>query len=192
MVEINRLKTQRFPKVVETFNDDVPGRLLVETESYDSDEEIYEIVENDIQTTDFELDPNSNNFLNNNLPSDNIQSNFTTVLKVQQALDQISYSLGQFMTERGNSMQRNIFRLNNGAPLDIPNVQDIPLDVRMMAYLLAQGDNRNVEELLRTVHQNVVVNVNLSYYFKIMLVMLTFNTLLLFKWMVWDQLLFLP
>nr|CAI5847661.1 unnamed protein product [Callosobruchus analis] len=63
---------------------------------------------------------------------------------------------------------------------------DLPLDVRVMALLLSQGDNRHVEELLRTVHQNVIVNVNLSYYFKIMIFLLTFNTLLLFKWMLWD------
>lgn len=77
-------------------------------------------------------------------------------------------------------------------PRDIPNLENIPADVRLVASLLSQGDNRNVEELLRTVQQNVVVNVNLSYYFKIMLVMLTFNTLLLFKWMIWDQMPLFP
>nr|CAH7723321.1 unnamed protein product [Callosobruchus chinensis] len=64
---------------------------------------------------------------------------------------------------------------------------DLPLEVRVMALLLSQGDNRHVEELLRTVHQNVIVNVNLSYYFKIMIFLLTFNTLLLFKWILWDS-----
>ncbi|CAH1986042.1 unnamed protein product [Acanthoscelides obtectus] len=65
---------------------------------------------------------------------------------------------------------------------------DLPVDVRLIALLLSQGDNRHVEELLRTVHQNVIVNVNLSYYFKVMIFLLTFNTLLLFKWMLWDTL----
>ncbi|KAJ8957376.1 hypothetical protein NQ318_004855 [Aromia moschata] len=188
MVEINRLKVQKFPEISDVESlDGVPSRLLIEFEGYDSDDELYEVIDFETEVDDNELDRISNNS-EDSYSSIAIATDFESLTKFKDVLDRISSSFRQFMRERVESMERNIFRINNGAPLEVPNLQDIPLDVRMVAYLLAQGDNRNVEELLRTVHQNVVVNVNLSYYFKIMLVMLTFNTLLLFKWMVWDRL----
>ncbi|KAG5899187.1 hypothetical protein JTB14_026940 [Gonioctena quinquepunctata] len=84
-------------------------------------------------------------------------------------------------------MDRNIFSLNDrGMEMEAPD-ENLLWGAPLAAYLLSQGDNRRVEELLRRWNQNVVVNVNLSYYFKIMLVMLTMNTLLLFKWIVFDR-----
>lgn len=89
---------------------------------------------------------------------------------LQWALSQISDSLKQFVMQH---------------PLDTQNMDD--QDMRLVAWLLSQGDYGRLEDLLRTVRQNVVVNVNLSYYFKVMLIMLTFNTLMIFKLFIWDQ-----
>lgn len=69
-------------------------------------------------------------------------------------------------------------------PRDVQNTENLSPQDALVPQLLSQGDNRNVEEILRT----VVVNVNLSCYFKIMLFMLTVNTLLMFKWIIWDHL----
>ncbi|CAH0564852.1 unnamed protein product [Brassicogethes aeneus] len=102
----------------------------------------------------------------------------TDPTKLNESLLQITQTLREFVLRRGNL---------NMPEVNLENLSDIPPDLRVVAYLLSQGDNRRVEDLLRTVHQNVVVNVNLSYYFKIMLIMLTFNSLLLFKLIVWDQ-----
>ncbi|KAJ8923137.1 hypothetical protein NQ315_001691, partial [Exocentrus adspersus] len=188
MVEIRRLRFRGFPSISNTSTDipeEVPLRLLSDYESNDSDvEEVYEIVENDSVQRDLEyFSGNYHNFIDSDV-FPRTGTDLEIVNKVQETLQEICISLGQFVNDRlGLVMERNIFRINNGAP----NLENIPLEVRTLASLLAQGDNRNVEELLRTVHQNIVVNVNMSYYFKMMLVMLTCNTLLLFKWILWDQ-----
>ncbi|KAJ8986136.1 hypothetical protein NQ317_005608 [Molorchus minor] len=192
MVEIDKLRIRKFPEISDSDPVDGDDPLSIDVQGYDSDEELYEIVENDTEAEEREFYQVHRDLGNESRASLINRVNFENVNKVQEVLGQISLSWRRFIGERLDSMERNIFRLNNGGPPEVENFQDAPMEVRTVAYLLAQGDNRNVEELLRTVHQNVVVNVNLSYYFKIMLVMLTFNTLLLFKWLVWDQLEELP
>ncbi|CAH1986041.1 unnamed protein product [Acanthoscelides obtectus] len=124
-------------------------------------------------------------------------SEIETVRKLQEILAHIAYCLATLLHDT-DAMDRSVFSIHDRSrPPVLPDLNgddieaaggDLPVDVRLIALLLSQGDNRHVEELLRTVHQNVIVNVNLSYYFKVMIFLLTFNTLLLFKWMLWDTL----
>nr|XP_023018758.1 uncharacterized protein LOC111507645 [Leptinotarsa decemlineata] len=180
MVEIRQLKP-RLVKYIELDNPD-PTELF-EIESYDGDDD-----QDDLSVENIENNPESSNENYTTEDCNDFIQNFTVLRKVQEALDQISYTLGNFLRDREHLfMERNIFSLNNrGIGVDAPD-EDLPLDVRLAAYLLSQGDNRRVDDLITRLNQNVVVNVNLSYYFKLMLVMLTVNTLLLFKWIIWDH-----
>nr|CAI5847660.1 unnamed protein product [Callosobruchus analis] len=192
MVEIQRLKSRvtKVNDLVDGSDDQLLGIDNREPDQNDNTaDDLYEIIEN------FSLDYSEHSEGASEERADNFVSEFETLRKLQEIVDHIAYCLATFMRDI-DLMDRNIFSLHDRTrPPVLPNLNadnldaaggDLPLDVRVMALLLSQGDNRHVEELLRTVHQNVIVNVNLSYYFKIMIFLLTFNTLLLFKWMLWD------
>ncbi|VEN55566.1 unnamed protein product [Callosobruchus maculatus] len=193
MVEIQRLKSK-----VSKVNDlaEGPDDLLGIDNNREPDQndnipdDLYEIIEN----FSFDFSEHSEEGASEER-AERFVAEFETLRKLQEIVDHIACCLATFMRDI-DIMDRNIFSLHDRIqPPVLPNLNadnldaaggDLPLDVRVMALLLSQGDNRHVEELLRTVHQNVIVNVNLSYYFKIMIFLLTFNTLLLFKWMLWD------
>nr|CAH7723320.1 unnamed protein product [Callosobruchus chinensis] len=194
MVEIQQLKSR-----VSKANDltEGPNDLLLELDNQEPDQndntpdELYEIIE----SYNFDFSEYSEEGASEER-AEHFGSELETLRKLREILDHIAYCLATFMRDI-DIMDRNIFSLHDRTrPPVLPNLNadnleeaggDLPLEVRVMALLLSQGDNRHVEELLRTVHQNVIVNVNLSYYFKIMIFLLTFNTLLLFKWILWDS-----
>lgn len=80
------------------------------------------------------------------------------------------------------------FRLPPDLRLLHPEINDVNLqdESLRLAYLLGQGDNGVLENTWRNFNQNIVVNVNMSSYFKIMMIILSLNSLLLFKILAWD------
>ncbi|KAL3274605.1 hypothetical protein HHI36_015986 [Cryptolaemus montrouzieri] len=98
------------------------------------------------------------------------------------------------MTERLLLIRRRRQILNNLSFHSPPNTNVTPQELNEdnqdenleIADLLGQGDNRTLENFWRNFNQNIVVNVNMSSYFKIMMIILSLNSLLLFKILAWD------
>ncbi|CAH1142416.1 unnamed protein product [Phyllotreta striolata] len=127
--------------------------------------------------------------------TETIQEGDEEETEVEIILDHIELIISEYINDKGLlEMNRNIFSLTNRGIEDpqeqdnlIPDTADLPEYYRTAASILSQGDNREMENFLMNVNRNVVVNVNMSFYFKIMILLLTVNTTLLFKWIIWDQ-----
>lgn len=103
MVDITRLAKdpRTIPKSCN--RSDSTDRQSDLTDDYDTNEEVYEIVEN----SDLHIEDRTS--------VDNLLArNFITAINVQQALDNISYSVYSFLNARARVMNRNIFSLNRG------------------------------------------------------------------------------
>ncbi|CAH1108986.1 unnamed protein product [Psylliodes chrysocephalus] len=179
MVEIRKLRL-----AVEDCFEPSQEPTLFDADLFDRTEEDYEFMP---ALEDFEEEEDDDD-------TDNFMKNIISLRKIQDALDHIEFTLSEFMIKkRFTFMDRNIFSLNNRGMRDqhqedpLLEDPDLPENLRRAAFIMSQGDNRQLEDLIRTVNQNIVVNVNMSFYFKIMILMLTANTVLLFKWIIWDQ-----
>lgn len=66
---------------------------------------------------------------------------------------------------------------------------EVPAELEDLAYLLgAQGDGSLVGNDQEQRATNIVVNVSFSHYLKLAILLLTVNTLVFFKLLVWDHL----